>query len=294
MAPVAAAGERRDRGDSDDMTRLHAARTVQPPFHLEGARGKRALHPRSWGSEAPIGVRRTTERTVARNEIMVFAAGMKVAFTAAMSLRSIARGFCILGLSAAVAGCLGSAPTGGNGGSGGGGGGGQAGGGGGGGGGTGGGGGSRRRRRRRRRRAGARRRQPLVHLGAVAERQLHAGQRAAGRLRRWLLARRQLDLHGQHRLDRLRLRHGAYRREFLHVHRHRGRRLQRHHRLQERSDQHVRVDQDLRAAKAASASARSSSSAPTARPSGTCARRCRPTTRSTARATSRSTTPDQR
>ena len=58
-----------------------------------------------------------------------------------MSLRSIARSFCILGLSAAVAGCLGSAPTGGNGGSGGGGGGGQAGSGGGGGGATGGGGG---------------------------------------------------------------------------------------------------------------------------------------------------------
>jgi len=69
---------------------------------------------------------------------------MKVASGPGMSFRSIARGFSILGLSIAVAGCLGSAPTGGNGGSGGGGGGqaGSGGGGGGGGGGSGGGGGT--------------------------------------------------------------------------------------------------------------------------------------------------------
>src|SRR3954462_4369829 len=60
-----------------------------------------------------------------------------------MSLRSIARSFGALALCAAVTGCLGSAPTGGNGGTGGGGGGGHAGGGGGGGGGTGGSGGGR-------------------------------------------------------------------------------------------------------------------------------------------------------
>jgi hypothetical protein len=66
---------------------------------------------------------------------------MKVAISRRMSLRSIARGFSILGLSLAVAGCLGSAPTGGNGGSGGGGGGGTGGSGGGGTGGTGGSGG---------------------------------------------------------------------------------------------------------------------------------------------------------
>ena len=62
-----------------------------------------------------------------------------------MSLRSIARSFGILALSAAVTGCLGSAPSGGSGGTGGGGGGGHAGsggGGGGGGGGSGGGGGT--------------------------------------------------------------------------------------------------------------------------------------------------------
>jgi len=61
-----------------------------------------------------------------------------------MSFRSVARSFSILGLSMAVAGCLGSAPTGGNGGTGGTGGGGHAGGGGGGGGtgGSGGGGGT--------------------------------------------------------------------------------------------------------------------------------------------------------